>query len=438
MPITSPATSPMRFNGSNRFSLGVEEELIAVDPATLLPLRRDGGPAGPRRARGRARHRRGHRRRAGAARRRCATTPARPSACSPRCARELAAFTPLLGAGVHPLGRVGDVAAAHGRALRADRIAACGPLMRQTPHCGVHVHVGDARRRNRDPRLPTACARGSRCCRRSAPTRPTGTAATPGLASTRSVICNSLPRSGMPARLRRLRRLRGDGGGAARPRRVPRTPATCGGTCARTRGAARSRSARWTRSPRSRTWSRWSRSSTASPCTRRRTERPRPRARARGAARAELPRHRATGSTARLALDGALRPVREVALPRASRSRARYAADLGCWEELMLVHRAARAGNGATRQRANAEQGGVRLMLRRLAWTRPRPPGSAAASRRGSLSGVLRFETAIGACGVRWSEAGLTRVSCSRRRSSGVEPPSSCRGGRRDRRAARR
>ena len=37
MPITSLAPSPLTFNGSNRFSLGVEEELIAVHPETLLP-----------------------------------------------------------------------------------------------------------------------------------------------------------------------------------------------------------------------------------------------------------------------------------------------------------------------------------------------------------------------------------------------------------------
>ena len=37
MPITSLAASPMSFKGSSRFSLGVEEELIAVDAVTLLP-----------------------------------------------------------------------------------------------------------------------------------------------------------------------------------------------------------------------------------------------------------------------------------------------------------------------------------------------------------------------------------------------------------------
>ena len=53
-----------------------------------------------------------------------------------------------------------------------------------------------------------------------------------------------------------------------------------------------------------------------------------------------------------------LRPVREVALHAVAVASA-YAADLGCWEELMLVHRLLERGNGAARQRANAAEGGV-------------------------------------------------------------------------------
>ena len=56
--------------------------------------------------------------------------------------------------------------------------------------------------------------------------------------------------------------------------------------------------------------------------------------------------------------------MREVALHAVAIASA-YAADLGCWEELMLVHRLLERGNGATRQRANAAEGGVELMLRR-------------------------------------------------------------------------
>ena len=57
--------------------------------------------------------------------------------------------------------------------------------------------------------------------------------------------------------------------------------------------------------------------------------------------------------------------MREVALHAVAIASA-YAADLGCWEELMLVHRLLERGNGAARQRANAAEGGVELMLQRL------------------------------------------------------------------------
>ena len=63
------------------------------------------------------------------------------------------------------------------------------------------------------------------------------------------------------------------------------------------------------------------------------------------------------GLDARLALDGALRPAREVAYHAIGLAGA-YAADLGCWDELMLVHRLLESGNGAARQRANAERAG--------------------------------------------------------------------------------
>ncbi len=60
------------------------------------------------------------------------------------------------------------------------------------------------------------------------------------------------------------------------------------------------------------------------------------------------------GLDARLALDGSLRPLREVAY-RAIALAGAYAADLGCWDELMLVHRLLERGNGATRQRHAAD-----------------------------------------------------------------------------------
>ena len=44
-----------------------------------------------------------------------------------------------------------------------------------------------------------------------------------------------------------------------------------------------------------------------------------------------------------------------------------YAAELGCWDELMLLHRLLEEGNGAKRQRRHEREGGMRLVLRRLA-----------------------------------------------------------------------
>ena len=51
-----------------------------------------------------------------------------------------------------------------------------------------------------------------------------------------------------------------------------------------------------------------------------------------------------------------LRPVREVAFHAVALAGA-YAAELGCWEELMLVHRLLEAGNGAVRQRLQRRAG---------------------------------------------------------------------------------
>jgi glutamate---cysteine ligase / carboxylate-amine ligase len=72
------------------------------------------------------------------------------------------------------------------------------------------------------------------------------------------------------------------------------------------------------------------------------------------------------GLDAQLVIDGALRPAREVACHAVALAGA-YAADLGCWEELMLVHRLLERGNGAQRQRRHEREGGLPLVLRRLA-----------------------------------------------------------------------
>jgi gamma-glutamyl:cysteine ligase YbdK (ATP-grasp superfamily) len=67
-----------------------------------------------------------------------------------------------------------------------------------------------------------------------------------------------------------------------------------------------------------------------------------------------------------LLLDGRLVPARELAYHAVGLAGA-YAADLGCWDELMLLHRLIQDGNGAERQRRAERDGGLRLVLRRLA-----------------------------------------------------------------------
>src|SRR4051812_13455583 len=100
----------------------------------------------------------------------------------------------LLGAGVHPVGRFGDVRLRAGARyeLIGDSMRA---LMRQTPHCGVHVHVGmpdgeTAARACNGMRawIPRDCSSTAPCGRRArwptgrspwpAPTRPGSAAGT--------------------------------------------------------------------------------------------------------------------------------------------------------------------------------------------------------------------------------------------------------------------
>ena len=70
-------------------------------------------------------------------------------------------------------------------------------LARREPTFGLHVHVGVP-----DPEArsgwPTGCARICRCCSRCRPTRRSGRAATPGLASARTPLFQAFPRVGIP------------------------------------------------------------------------------------------------------------------------------------------------------------------------------------------------------------------------------------------------
>jgi carboxylate-amine ligase len=355
----------MRFNGSQAWTLGVEEELHVVHPDTLAPC---GGTdallarVDDERVTGEVAD---------------GVIELRTPVCSSagEAVAELAALraevsehAAVLGAGVHPDGRFADVDLRRG--ARYELIAASmGALMRQTPHCGVHVHVGM-------PDGETAI-RGCNGMRAWIPLLQALAANSPywygrdsGLASTRAVICNSLPRSGVP---------RPFAGYAD-------FVATVEELCAL--GECPDHSFLW-----------WD-------------MRPHPglgtleiRAcdaqssledlaalvalthclavhEAQAPSRAPGPEalrelsFRATrdGLEGRLPLNGTLRPVREVAFHAVALAGS-YAADLGCWEELMLVHRLLERGNGASRQRRHAAEGGLPLMLRRLAeeTASPRP-----------------------------------------------------------------
>src|SRR3954454_3670131 len=267
----------------------------------------------------------------------------------------------LLGTGVHPLGRFGDVELRSGE--RYEQIGeTMRGVMRQTPHCGVHVHVGM-------PDGETA-VRASNGMRAWIPLLQALGANSPywygrdsGLASARSVICNSFPRAGVPRAFAdysdfalTVEQLRGLGEcsdysylwwdvrphprlGTLEIRAVDAQSslddlaglvalvhclAVHEGTAPPTRGSGnevlRELSSRACRD----------------------------------------------GLEARLLLDGTLRPVREVACHAIELASA-YAADLGCWDELMSLHDLIEAGNGAIRQRRHEREGGLRLLLRRLA-----------------------------------------------------------------------
>jgi glutamate---cysteine ligase / carboxylate-amine ligase len=102
----------------------------------------------------------------------------------------------LIGAGLHPAAAFGEVR--HRAGMRYELIASSmRGVMRQTPHCGVHVHVGM-------PDAETAI-RACNGMRKWVPLLQALGANSPfwygqdsGLASARSVICNSFPRSGIP------------------------------------------------------------------------------------------------------------------------------------------------------------------------------------------------------------------------------------------------
>ena len=106
----------------------------------------------------------------------------------------------LMGAGVHPTAPYGDVVHRRGRHY-ASVAADTRSLLRQSASCGLHVHIGMP-----DPEAAVAAFNG---IRKWVPVLQAISANSPywygrdsGLASSRTVICHSVPRTGLPGPFR--------------------------------------------------------------------------------------------------------------------------------------------------------------------------------------------------------------------------------------------
>jgi glutamate---cysteine ligase / carboxylate-amine ligase len=267
----------------------------------------------------------------------------------------------LLGAGVHPIGRFGDVRLRDG--ARYEQIGdSMRALMRQTPHCGVHVHVGMP-----DGETAVRAANGMRAwiplLQALGANSPFWYGRDSGLASARSVIGNSFPRAGIP------RAFAGYDDFAATVAELQAL-----GECPDYSFLW------WDVRPHPRLGTLEIRALDAQSslddlaglvalihCLAvHEATAPAGRPPSAEALRELSFRACRDGLDAKLRLDDGLRPAREVAY-RAIALAGAYAADLGCWDELMLLHRLLEAGNGAQRQRRHEGEGGMRLLLRRLA-----------------------------------------------------------------------
>jgi carboxylate-amine ligase len=189
------------FGARAPFEVGVEEELFLVDPHSLeAPASIDDLVTG-----GRAR-----------------PGELMPEICdgvielvTPVCATAAAACAALrdlraevaaanvgtlLGVGVHPTAQFGDVC--HRPGVRYDAISASTrSLLRQSAYCGVHIHVGMP-----DPETTIAAYNGMRkwipLLQALGANSPFWHGRDSGLASTRTVLCHSVPRTGLPRAFR--------------------------------------------------------------------------------------------------------------------------------------------------------------------------------------------------------------------------------------------
>jgi carboxylate-amine ligase len=354
-------SEPLTFRASSDFSLGVEEELLMASPASFRPsggtdavlARLDPG--------------------VGTFKGEVSDgvldliTPVQPrvgeAIDSLRAMRaEAARHVRLLGAGLHPLGRFGDVRLRQGARyeLIGDSMRA---LMRQTPHCGVHVHVGMP-----DGETAVRACNGLRAwiplLQALGANSPYWYGRDSGLASARSVICNSFPRAGIPRAFTGYGDFVGAVGELQRLGECPDFSFLW-----------------WDLRPHPRLGTVEIRTLDAQAslddlaglvalihclAVHEATTRPASRAASCEALRELSFRACRDGLDARLILGDTLRPARELAV-RAIALAGTYAADLGCWDELMRLHRLLQEGNGAERQRRDERGVGMRLLLRRLA-----------------------------------------------------------------------
>ena len=194
----TPALEPP---SSSAFTLGVEEELFAVDPADLTPI-----------ACSEALVRNGRLTRGRITGEMCdgvvelATPICTDAIDAVDALRDLrreavrGGSLTLLGAGLHPTLSFGDVA--HRHSPHYDRVSAdTRSLLRQSTYCGVHVHVGMP-----DAETTIAAFNGMRkwipLLQALGANSPFWHGQDSGLASSRTVVCHSVPRTGLPRAFR--------------------------------------------------------------------------------------------------------------------------------------------------------------------------------------------------------------------------------------------
>ena len=367
-------TDPLpAFRAGSAFTLGVEEELHVAAPDTLAPYHVTdallAGPSWP----------------AGLAKGEicdgvigfvtpvCANAGAAVEVLGAMRAEAVRRGVSLLGAGLHPHTRFGHVRHRDGR--RYDVIGdTMRGVMRQTPHCGLHVHVGM-------PDADTAI-RACNGMRAWMPLLMALSANSPfwygkdsGLCSARSVISNSFPRSGIPRPFEDYADFEAAVGELMRVGDCPdysliwwdvRPHPRLGTLEIRIFDAQSSPDDLAAVVALAHCLAVHEATASESPAI------------SPEALRAMSFAAARDGLAAKVPFDGQLLPAPNAAV-LALALVGHDAVDLDCWDELMLVQRILERGNGADRQRAAAAEGGLHGALALLAAETMTPRGPAAA-----------------------------------------------------------